>query len=128
MRRLTPTILERDGAAAFVVVPIEQWQGLIEDLEAIEDIRAFDEAQAVGGVAIPKEVFERVLAGANPIQVYREWRELTQRALAESVGVTTKYISHLERGRRSGSVKILGRIADCLDVDLEDLVAGATAT
>lgn len=50
------------------------------------------------------------------IKRIRKRRGLTQRALAESIGVTVNYVSMLERGDRSTRVETLNAIADELAV------------
>ncbi len=71
-------------------------------------------------VLIPQEVVRR-LDDENPI-LLREWRGLTQRALADAVGISQGYLSDLEKGRRRGTADRLARIAHHLGVPLDLLV------
>jgi PHD/YefM family antitoxin component YafN of YafNO toxin-antitoxin module len=52
-------IVDRDGKRVAVVLDIEVYQAMLEELEELEDIRAFDEAIASGDEVIP---FEEVVA------------------------------------------------------------------
>ncbi|TCS59950.1 helix-turn-helix transcriptional regulator [Varunaivibrio sulfuroxidans] len=87
-----------------------------------EDIKAFDLAQAQDdGAHVPHNVVKRLIDGENPVKVYREWRDLTQEALAEKAGVSAGYVSQIERGTRRASRKKLLVIAEILGVAFDDL-------
>lgn len=45
---------------------------------------------------------------------WRDRRNLTQAQLADTVGVDTSTITHIERGRRAPSVAVLHRLCDAL--------------
>lgn len=92
------------------------------DEEENEDVAAYDAAKARDEESFSEEVADRLIAGENPVKVFREHREWTQRELAENIGTTAPYLSQIETGRRTGSVKLLHRLADALRVELDDLV------
>ena len=103
----------------FVLVPVEQYDQLLADLEMLKGIRDFRGAKAVDEETFPAEVINRlILNEENPIKVYREHRGLTQKQLADRVGIQRAYLTEIETGRKSGSVKTLKAIAEALDVDL----------
>ena len=52
------------------------------------------------------------------IKLYRNKRKLTQEELGELSGVSTDYISELERGKKSPSIKRLDMIANALNVEI----------
>ena len=113
--------IEKDGIK-FAVVPIEQYEQLVEDAQMFVDIRDFREAKATDEETFPGEVIDRmILEEENPIKVYREYRGLTQQQLAEKVGIRRAYVAEIETGRKSGSVKTLKAIAQALGVDLDDI-------
>ena len=58
----------------------------------------------------------------NPVRVWREYRGLTQRELAEKAGLAQAYIAQIETGRRKGTVDVYKRLAEALRVDIDDLV------
>ena len=62
------------------------------------------------------------MGGKKPCAIWREYRELTQTALAEASGVNRFYLSEIESGKKPGSVEALKRIADALRIGLDDLV------
>ena len=90
--------------------------------ELLEDTQACRVAKAEGGEMIPHEVVKRLVAGVSPVRVYREYRGLTQRVLAERAKLATSYLSQIETGQRTGSAKLLRRIADALDLTIDDLI------
>lgn len=59
------------------------------------------------------------------IRTLREERELTQKQLADRVGITAAHISLIERGERTASLGTLVCIAEVLDVSLSELFLDA---
>ena len=103
----------------FALVPIERYDQLLADAEMLRDIRDFRRAKAIDEETFPGEVINRlILNEENPIKVYREYRGLTQKQLADKTGIQRAYLAGIETGRKSGSVKTLKAIAEALDVDL----------
>ena len=58
------------------------------------------------------------------IRARRKQRGLTQAALAESIGISTSFIGHIERGTRITSLETLVRLTQVLEVSLDALVLG----
>ena len=83
----------------FVLVPVEQYNQIFADLEMLKDLRDFRGAKALDEETFPAEVINRlILNEENPIKVYREYRSLTQKQLADKVGVQRAYLAELETG------------------------------
>lgn len=59
------------------------------------------------------------------IAYYRKKKRLSQAALADRIGISTRYMSKIECGglSRSVSLPILDRISEELDVGIGDLMA-----
>jgi transcriptional regulator with XRE-family HTH domain len=70
---------------------------------------------------IPAEVVFAILDGANPINVWREARGLTQQQLANATGISKPYLSQIETGKRKGSTEKLVAIANASHISLEDI-------
>jgi transcriptional regulator with XRE-family HTH domain len=62
---------------------------------------------------------ERV--GLN-LQRLRRSKDLSQEELADRAKIHQTYLSGVERGKRNPSLLVLGRIAQALGVDVEELV------
>lgn len=102
--------------------PREEHEALLAARDDLEDIAAYDRAKSEGGVSIPDEYVGRILDGESPLRVFRDWRGLTQAQLAEASGVNRVQITSIERGRASGSVETLKRLAEVLGLTVDDLI------
>lgn len=72
---------------------------------------------------IPHEVAKRLLLGdESPVRVWREYRGLTQKQLADRAGLRQGYLSEIETGKKPGSVAAYRALATALDVDVDDLL------
>lgn len=114
--------IERDGRRTAVIVPIEEFERLVEAAEMLEDIRDFDEAKAQAQEYFPLELFGRILAGESKIRVFREHRGLSRQALAEACGIPEARLSRIEEGAERPSEELLGKLAAALRLETEDLV------
>ena len=72
--------------------------------------------------SFPIDVADHLLVGKNAVEVYRTYRGLTQKQLAEAAGINAAYFSQIEGGRRTGSVRILAAIAEALDINVGSLI------
>ena len=108
-----------------VSIPRAEYARLVEAAEMLADIAAFDRAIAASGEGMPGDVLKRILLGENPTRVVREWRGMTAAELARRAGLHRVQVHDIESGKRVGSVKTLRRIAEALDVPMDDLVASA---
>lgn len=121
---MTQVIFNEEGRPAFAVIP---WQ-LYKRLKAfdpnfeLDDGELYDSATVVNEESFPIEVVDRLLAGESAVKVYREYRGITQKRLAEQIGINVVYLSQIETGKRTGSTTTLAKLADTLNVDLEDLI------
>lgn len=59
----------------------------------------------------------------SAIKNYRKLNNYTQLQVANKLGVSRIYVQAIESGRREPSMKLLLRIAEVLNVELNDLVA-----
>jgi mRNA interferase RelE/StbE len=102
-------------------IPRAEYDPLREAAEMPEDAAAFDRAMAEGGEGLPHAFMRRIVAGEAPLRVWRDWRGLTQAALAERSGVHRVQIADIEAGRKTGSVATLRALADALGASMDDL-------
>ncbi len=117
-------ILDNRGNPVFAVIPWREYQyltaGSADTMQTDEEL--YDEAKSAGDEAFPIEVADRLLAGENPIKVYRSQRGMTQNQLAATVNINAVYLSQIETGKRTGSARTLAAIATALNVDVGDLI------
>lgn len=71
---------------------------------------------------IPFDVVSAMIDGASAVKAWREYRGLTQAALAAKIGVSRAYLTQIESGRRNGTADVLARLARALDVLADDLI------
>ena len=105
---------------------VEEDRQLVERSEMQADVAAFDEAisQLNSGddELIPEHIANRLLAGENPIRVWRDYRNITQIQLAKQLEISAGYLSQLETGQRTGTADLFARLAQALHIDIEDLL------
>ncbi|MGO4167847.1 helix-turn-helix transcriptional regulator [Novosphingobium sp. YAF33] len=109
-----------------VSIPIEEYRALQEAAEDLADIRASERVKAAvergDDEYVPAELVNRILAGENPLRVWREYRGLTQLTLSKVAGVTRAQIAQIEGGRSGGSVQTFKSLAEHLGVTVDDLI------
>ncbi|HEX6441227.1 MAG TPA: helix-turn-helix transcriptional regulator [Stellaceae bacterium] len=109
------SVEEIEDADVIVISPAD----LDEMLEDAAATAAYDRAR--DQERVPIELVDRLLAGENPLKVWREHCGLSQRALATRAGLDFTYLSQIETGARRGPVKTMKKLAEALGVDLDDL-------
>lgn len=113
-------------AGRFVVLPEADYKRLVSisaDTEAGAIIDAFRRNLAGGGEElIPADIAKRLIAGENPVRVWRQHRGMTAAELAQAAGLSQAFVSQIETGKREGSISAMKAIADALAVTLDDLV------
>lgn len=73
--------------------------------------------------AMPEAVWEAIEAAPHPLGPIRRWRRFTQQQLAEAADIAQPTVSSLEAGRRSGSPRVLSKLAAALRVPVGHLIA-----
>lgn len=113
-----------------VTIPVTEYESLknaaarIEELEDqidILEVRAISEAVKRGEIeTFPHEVVSQLIDGVSPVKVYRKHRKMTSQELADKIGVSQAFINQLETGKKTGSLETLKKIADALDLKVDD--------
>ena len=119
-------IIENNGVSEYAVVPIADYRALIEKAELLDDVAAFDKAEAALAAGedelVPSDIAASLLANVNAVKVWREYQGMSQVVLAEAAGLSQAYIAQIETGKREGRIAAYKAIASVLGVDLDDLV------
>ena len=90
----------------------------LEDAADLRDAKRVMKRLAAGEEEVfPHELVKRARR-ENAIKVLREYRGLTQVALAEAADIAPLYLSQLECGRATGGINALTKLAKALNVDL----------
>lgn len=72
--------------------------------------------------AFPIDVMERLMDGEHPVKVFRRYRGLTQKELADLTGLNPTYLSQIETRKRGGSTRVYRRLAAALSIDIGNLI------
>lgn len=108
------------GGAACAIVPLKDYDALHEALEDAADAEALRLGRA--DEAIPMSMADR-LRRNNPVRVWREHRGMTATELAAAADISNSQLSAIENGESSGSVAALRRMANILQVTVDDLLS-----
>lgn len=109
-----------------VTIPRAEYERLLAFAEDAADIAAYD--RAVSRLAsgqdelVPAEYANRIIDGESPLRVYRQYRGFTQVALSQASGVNRVQIADIEAGRKSGSIETIKKLANALNVSVDDLI------
>lgn len=127
---MTTQYIETPGGDRMVIIPEKEYQALRLIEEEFEDARDAAEVDAqlqrLGAgeeESFPAELIHRLHEGVDhPIKIYREYRGLKSKELADIIGITPSYLSEIEHRKKDGTLKLCMNIARALKVDLDDLV------
>lgn len=131
MSAISPPVRPLSVTKETVTLSRADWERLVEALEDAEDLGALaasDAREAALGKAAARADYltddsvGRLLAGESPVRVWREHRDLTQRALSEASGVSVAYLSEIEGRKKPGSARTLAALARALRLTVEDLL------
>jgi transcriptional regulator with XRE-family HTH domain len=83
-------------------------------------------ARAAFGQPQRQDLDEEQMRNTNPlgeaVKSRREGLGLTQRSLAQKLGVEASHVAFIESGRRKPSLKLVARLADILGLDRQNLL------
>jgi DNA-binding XRE family transcriptional regulator len=120
-----PDVITTPSGDKMVILPLADYERLVGAAEDLSDVRAYDRAKqrlAAGeDETIPAKFVDRMLDGENKLRVWREYRGLTVKGLAEAAGLAAAYISQIETGAREGTIETFKKIAAALRVDIDDI-------
>ena len=123
---MKPQVIETPSGEKMAVLPLADYERLVAAAEDAADLRAYDEATAAlasgAEELLPAAFANRIIEGESPVRVWREYRGLSLRALAQEAGISPGYLSEIEGGRKSGSIDALKALAGALGLAMDDLV------
>ena len=122
--------INTDKNDRLVIIPEQEYQALIkiaDEFEGAVDVielrgklnNQFGKEEENFSFDLIKELSEGI---AHPIKIYRKYRGLKSKELAEKVGISAAYLSEIENRKKDGTLKTCAAIAKALDVDIDDLV------
>ena len=93
-----------------------------EQKQTFKDIVQMSERLTAKTLAEHTDWFKATKATMTPgtyLRVYRDNRELTQKALADKLGIPPQHVSNMETGDRSISKEMAKRLSDILSAPIE---------
>jgi DNA-binding XRE family transcriptional regulator len=105
------------GAAA--VISKDRMEKFIAQMEDAADLAALQKKNAE---YLPVGLVERMLTGESAIKIFREWRGMTQHELSQAAGIGKSMLSQIESGKKDPSLTTARRLAEVLNVTLEEIV------
>lgn len=121
MTRAAQIIRDGSGKPAFAVIPIDDYERLLEAADDAQAVRAFDAYKAAQPETFPDAIAQRLLDGIHPVSVFRDYRGWTVAQLAEATGIALTVISQIESGEHAATADELTRLAAALQVEVDDL-------
>jgi ribosome-binding protein aMBF1 (putative translation factor) len=113
------------GGDKMAVLPLEDYEELLESADNSADVRVYDASRRRRGAgedeAVPVGFAKRLIAGENPVRVWRELRGLPAKELAAKSGIKGPCLRQIETCKREGTFRVMARIADALGATLDDL-------
>jgi DNA-binding XRE family transcriptional regulator len=104
-------IIHHNGTPMFVIVPYDQYQALLES-SGLHD-------------TIPHEVVKKSLVeGLGLIRAWREYLGLTQKEVAERMGISQAALSQMESGEKKLRNTTRKKLASALGINPEQLIEG----
>lgn len=101
-----------------VVMSRQEYQDLLDARDHAAAMRAV----AAGADTLTDAELDDYLAAPTPLAYWRKRRGMTQAQLAASLAISQPYLAQLEAGKRTGDVTLYARLAEALQLRIEDLV------
>ena len=108
------------GRERAVVVPMSTWERIVEQLEELEDIKAFDKGRGDKGSTVGHAELCRRL-GRSPLRYLRIRAGITQTELARKAGLSQSFLAKVEASKKRLSIASRKKVAMILGVSAEKL-------
>ena len=107
-----------------VILRRSEYDDLIRRLEDLEDRGTVERVRNEKDRRyVPVEIVQRLISGEeSKVKVWREYRGLTLRALAEKAQIAPAYLSEIETRKKPGSLKAMAALARALGIQIEALI------
>ena len=112
------------GGEEYAVVPRAEYEALRNavDEDAMDAAIIQHVLEDPNQELVPFELVKRIAGGEHPVRVWRVHRGIKAGELAAGARIAASYLSDIENGKKPGSVKAMKRIADALNVTVDDLI------
>lgn len=111
---------------AIVILPEAEFERLLELAEDTVDARTIAASQERlandRDELLTEADLDALRAAPTPLAFWREKRCLPPHALARLAGIESEALAAMESGDRTGDIDAYRRLANALDIDLEDIL------
>lgn len=121
---MTVQIVEIAGQK-MAMLPIDDYQKLLDIAEDRADVMAAlaaEQRRAGGEEYLPAELVDRIMNGESALRVWRQYRGMTAKALADRAGARMATISEIENGKAQGKPVLWRALAEALNVSIDDIL------
>ena len=106
----------------FAVIPMDLFERMAAAMEDLNDIALYDAAKAADdGFRVPGAVLHAIIDGTHPVTAWRNYRDLSLEELATIAGIHPTLLLQIENGTENGSTATLQKIAQALNIAIENL-------
>jgi lambda repressor-like predicted transcriptional regulator len=112
-------IITNDSKPEYAVIPIAEYEQLLDRLEELQDIIDLERSLKDDGETFPIEVVRRLI-DESPFIVWREYRQLTLNDLSQQTGIDLETLQHIETLQISPTPQQQQLIAYALNLDIDD--------
>lgn len=117
------SFIEDSNGKKAVIISIEAYNEMKEQLEELEDIHAYNNIKAEGQESFPIAIVEKLVQGEeSKIKIFREYRSYNLTNLAKVLGISEAYLSQIENQKRKGNIDLYKKIAQTLDIEVGLLI------
>lgn len=121
---MTVQIVEIAGQK-MAMLPVDDYERLLDLAEDQVDIATAERAEqrrVAGEEYVPFEMVNAIIDGESALRVWRKYRGLTQRQLADAAKVRKSTVSEIEGGKAQGKPAVWRALADVLKVTVDDIL------
>jgi len=119
-------IITTPDGSEMAVLPKAEYDSMLEALRDKQDVLRAEvfrlKVERGDEELIPAEFVNRMIDGENKIKVWRDYRGMSAKALADAAGISAAYLSQIEKGVREGSLDAMKKIAEALKITIDELV------
>ncbi len=122
-----PVMTKSPNGDEIVILSRDEYDRLIaadEDMKDAKTARRIIEQIASGEETVLTEAeLDEFLKAKTPLSFWRKKRRMTQADLAKAAGIAQGFISEIESGQKPGTPATLKKIAQALNIKIDDLVS-----
>jgi DNA-binding XRE family transcriptional regulator len=124
MQALNVKLIETPSGEEVVMMSRASYDQLRDQADAYAHTQVLRAVEAGDEEVLSSDEMMALLDAPSPLAFWRNKRGLTQNDLGVQIGVSQSYIASLEKGRRKGDPVHFLKLAQVLNVSMEDLVVG----